>query len=128
MNMAKKTVSDIMEEDYVPPVMNSDVPDAPVNTVVKAQTPTTGHNLEIGSRITNRNVADALQISYTMTESYKSKYVAGKKDLLLRMAISKDGLGRSELIETLRAGGSLPDSYYDTTPSGVPNTWTEEND
>lgn len=121
----KKSAIDLMEEPYTPEPAPA-IPDAPVNTVVKAQTPTSGHNLEIGTRITNKHIANALQISYTMTECYRSKYVAGKKDLMLRMAISKDGLGRGELIETLRAGGSLPDSYYEPPSSGGPTTWEEE--
>ena len=121
----KKSVNDLMEADYEEPQAQS-VPDAPVNTVVKAQTPTRGHPLEIGSRITNRNMSDALQISYTMVEMYHSKYVAGKKDLLLRMSISKDGLGRHELIDTLKAGGSLPDSYYDAPGGEKYETWTED--
>lgn len=121
----KKSASDLMEEDYTEPIAQS-MPDAPVNTVVKAQTPTKGHPLEIGSRITNRHMSDAMQISYTMVEMYHSKYVAGKKDLLLRMAISKDGLGRHELIDTLKAGGSLPDSYYEPTGSEKYPSWTEE--
>lgn len=121
--MTKKDPMSLNEGCYIPPEP-PDIPDAPVNTVVKAQTPTTGHKLEIGSRITNRNIADALQLSYTMVEAYHSSYVAGKKDLLLRMAISKDGLGRSELIDTLKAGGSLPDSYYDT-PTAPSSEWEE---
>lgn len=121
----KKSALDLMDEDYIDPPAPS-MPDAPVNTVVKAQTPTRGHPLEIGSRITNRNMSDALQISYTMVESYHSKYVAGKKDLLLRMSISKDGLGRSELIDTLKAGGSMPDAYYDSPSGEKYPSWTEE--
>lgn len=121
----KKSALDLMESDFKP-MPAPQVPDAPVNTVVRAQTPTTGHELEIGSRISNKNVANALQIAYTMTECYRSSYVAGKKDLLLRMAISRDGLGRSELIETLKAGGSLPDSYYEPPTGGNITTWEEE--
>lgn len=115
-----------MEDDYEEPVVPP-TPDAPVNTVVRAQTPTKGHALEIGSRINNKNISDAMLISYVMVETYRSRHVAGKKDLLLRMAISKDGLGRSELIETLRAGGSLPDSYYEPGGSGEKyQSWTED--
>lgn len=123
----KKSVSDLMEEEYVEPQVPS-VPDAPVNTVVRAQTPTRGHALEIGTRITNRHVSDAMLISYTMVEGYKSEYVAGKKDLLLRMAIAKNGLGRTELIETLRAGGSLPDSYYESPSADKFSTWNDEEE
>lgn len=123
----KKNVSDLMDEDYEEP-QAAPMPDAPVNTVVKAQTPTRGHALEIGSRITNKHVSDALLISYTMVEGYRSDYVAGKKDMLLRMAIAKDGLGRTELIETLRAGGSLPDSYYDSPNDNKFTSWTEDDE
>ena len=122
--MARKSAMDLMDEEYVPPVPQS-MPDAPVNTVVRAQTPTTGHKLEIASRVTNRHIVDAMQLSYVMTEVYRSKFVEGLKDQMLRMSISKEGLGRGELIETLRAGGSLPESYYEG-PQTAPTEWTED--
>lgn len=91
---------------------NKDKPEAPVSVVLKNLTETEGKKLEVLTR-TNPALANAAQIGYIFSHVFGSKYVAGRVELIERLAISMDGKGREEQISALQAGGSLPDTYFD---------------
>ena len=44
---------------------------------------------------------------------YNSSYIDEKRNSLMRLAISNGGLGRSEMIQMVSAGGQMSDAYYD---------------
>lgn len=54
---------------------------------------------------------------------YGSQYVKGRLELLERCLVSIDGGGRQDMIESLRAGGAVPDAYYYGKDGGKPTEY-----
>lgn len=87
----------------------------PVNKAISYLAVTDGLNLEILTR-TNRPIVAAIDAGTVYTIRYRSRYIMQRIQQMERLAISSDGLGRTEMIEAVRAGGSMPDSFYQPGP------------
>lgn len=83
----------------------------PVTDVVGRLTTESGPQLEIMSRTTPRMV-EAAQVGFIYSSMLGSSYVSRRIDQILRLGISASGAGRNDMIEALKAGGSVPDAYY----------------
>lgn len=95
-----------------PVYLGKNIPDPPVNKAIAHLTITDGEMLEEMSRINGQDMVNALSIGYIYSHVYGSSYVKGRIAQLLRLSISKSGLGRREIIDVVDAGGKLPDAYY----------------
>lgn len=83
----------------------------PVTDVVGRLTTESGPQLEIMSRTTPRMV-EAAQVGFIYSSMLGSAYVSRRIDQILRLGISASGAGRNDMIEALKAGGTVPDAYY----------------
>lgn len=101
----------ITENDYQGP--NS----TPFDRAYGALTSLSGAPLEIMTR-TTRKLAVAITASYTMIANYKSPYLRGRMDTIMRAHVSQGGKGRSEMVQALQAGSGVPGEFYD---AGNPN-------
>lgn len=92
-------------------VRTSGQPELPVNTVVQILTGLSGPLLQMMTRMTPQGMR-AEEIGYIYVNTLGSEYVKGKLELIERCQVSIDGGGRQDMIESLRAGGTVPDAYY----------------
>lgn len=70
-----------------------------------------GAPLELTTRA-NPSLANAVLFAKTYTIRFKSKFAGEIIDSTMRLARSMNGLSVSEQIECLKAGGAVPDAYY----------------
>ncbi len=116
----KKSATDLLENpkftedsDVFEQIEESTVQDGtPFDKSYGALTCTGGPILELMTR-TTKKVAKALNIGYTLCYNYKSPYLRGKLDLLMRTRVSMGGKGRAEMVQALQAGSGVPGEYYD---------------
>lgn len=101
---------------------NGNIPDLPVNGIADKLTQEQGTKLEINTRA-NPKLVNAVAFGYVYTTRFHSSYVQGRLDELMRLAVSMDGKGRNELIDCLRAGGSVPDAYYNGQDAPKKRSW-----
>lgn len=87
--------------------------DLPVNTALGQLTTLSGQGLEITTR-TDTALAHAAAFAYIYASVYHSAYVQGRIEQVERLAISREGAGRRDLIDTVKAGGPMPDNYLDS--------------
>lgn len=81
-------------------------------------TSTTGARLELMTRTTPK-LAAAVNVGYNMMFNYRSMYLRGKIDTLMRIHVSMGGKGRAEMVQSLQAGSGVTDGFYE---SGNPAT------
>lgn len=120
MAKKKKSATDLLEnpkftEDspIFEPSPDEPVADGtPFDKSYNALTCTGGPVLELMTRSTKK-VAKALDLGYTLCYNYKSPYIRGKLDLLMRTRVSMGGRGRAEMVQALQAGSGVPGEYYD---------------
>lgn len=89
-----------------------------------------GKKLEIMTR-TNPRLVEAATVGYNLVASFGSPYIQGITDQLMRFAVSMGGEGRKEIVESLRAGGDMPDAYYEVQSGrerGPQKTFTDAVD
>lgn len=89
-----------------------------------------GRQLEIMTRA-NPRMVQAAQVSYNMVCQFGSPYIAGEIEQIERFGVSLHGEGRKEIVDSLRAGGDLPDAYYEAQGGNVrgpPKTFTDAVD
>lgn len=114
MAETKKTGEDLLNNDD-----EFDIDDIGVSTngtpfdqTIDLLASTTGPTLELFSR-SDKAIVEAVQICDNIVERFGSKYVRGIRDQVLRFSVSAQGRGRSELVDALRAGDGVQDSYYE---------------
>ena len=88
-----------------------DLPELPVNTVVDTLMAEEGPGLDLVTR-TNPKMIRAAQTNYIYATVLGSDYCRRRFELIERLSISLDAGGRHDLIESLKAGGTVPDAYY----------------
>ena len=100
------------------PKSRDDVPPPPVLVVVRELMTEEGSKLELLTR-TNHYLARACQLGTIFGSMIKDVdgtvgigYISARIEQVKRLAVSMDGKGREELINTLHEGGSLPAEYY----------------
>ena len=108
--------SDLLD-NYNPTVFDDSVPsngDTPYDKTYDALMTTGGKRLELLTRTTPK-LAQAVSVGYTMIANFKSSYLQGKIDTLMRLHVSMGGKGRAEMVDSLKAGSGVPDAYYDAS-------------
>lgn len=112
----KKSGGDLLEE----PLLDSfeESTPTPFDQTVDYLATTKGETLELFHRSTPR-VAEALQLSYNMVYRFKSRYIQGKGNQLMRLTVSREGTGRQELVDSLRAGSGVPDAFFESQGSNA---------
>lgn len=114
----RKSAVDLARYPQQAPVRNlENTP--PVNIVISDLETTKGEQLQIFTRSNPAMVKAARVAGYFANEIMNDDgtmgipYAADALDRAMRFAISIDGEGRKELIETVKAGGDLPSEYYE---------------
>lgn len=120
--MAEKKVTSLINGSGTVVLPNGNMPDLPVNGIADKLTQEQGSKLEINTRA-NPKLVNAVAFGYVYTTRFHSTYAQGRLDELMRLAVSMDGKGRNELIECLRAGGSVPDAYYNGQEQTKKKSW-----
>ena len=117
--MSERLSSDLLSNPEVPEV--SEMPEmlgeTPYDKAYNLLSALEGRKLEIMTR-TNPRLVQAANVAYNITSSFGSRYIGGKIDQLMRFAVSMGGQGRKEIVESLRAGGDMPDAYYEAQAGG----------
>lgn len=88
-----------------------DNPNSPFDQAFGALTTTGGPKLELLTRA-NKKLSVAIDHTYNRCFNYHSFYLRGRIDMLMRLAVSMGGKGRGEIVDSLRAGSGVPDSFY----------------
>lgn len=127
-----RDATDLLDRPDIPEVgdMPETVPDTPYAMAFDMLSALRGEKLEIMTR-TNFRLVQAAQVSYNMIAQFNSRYIAGETEQIERFAVSMGGKGREEIVESLRAGGDMPDAYYEAQtggPRGPPKTFTDAVD
>ena len=112
---SKKTSEDLRKNPNI--TIKSGAPELPVNTAISQLTRLEGNELEISTR-SGPVMARAAAVGYIYTHVFGSGYVQGRIEQLERLAISAGGQGRKDLIEAVKAGGRMPDSYITGNAGG----------
>lgn len=110
-----KSPSDLLTEPLQDAAMSSSRT-PPVSKAISYLAVTEGQQLEILTR-TNRQIVAAIDAGTVYVYRYRSNYILSRIQQIERLAISSEGLGRSEMIEAVRAGGAMPDSFYQSEGS-----------
>lgn len=110
-----KSAEDLRSEPRI--ILDGQGPELPVNTAIDQLTRTSGDDLELSTRSNPRMFA-AASVGYIYTHVFGSKYVQGRVEQMERLAVSTNGQGRRDLIDTVKAGGRMPDSYVQGGGSG----------
>lgn len=116
--MGRRSASDLREDPDVKPRQGKR--DLPVNTALGQLTTLEGQGLEITTR-TDTALAHAAAFAYIYTSIYHSAYVRGRIEQVERLAISREGAGRRDLIDTVKAGGPMPENYLESASGEFSN-------
>ena len=101
-----------------------DSPNSPFDQAFGALTTTGGPKLELLTRA-NRKLSVAIDHTYNRCFNYHSFYLRGRIDMLMRLAVSMGGKGRGEIVDSLRAGSGVPDSFYSDGGSSYAPAFSE---
>ena len=127
-----RDATDLLTDPQVPEVgdMPETMPDTPYGMAFNLLSALKGEELEIMTR-SNPMLIKAAQVSYCMVAQFGSGYIAGENDQLGRFAVSLKGEGRKEIVDSLRAGGDMPDAYFEAQAGGTrgpPKTFSDAVD
>ena len=128
-----RTATDLLDAPLMPEAgeMPETMGETPYDKAYDLLSALRGEKLEIMTR-TNPRLVQAATVAYNMISSFGSQYVAGKIDQLLRFAVSMKGEGRKEIVDSLRAGGDMPDAYYEAqsgaATKSAPKTYSDAID
>lgn len=116
MTDSKKSGGELLDEPFLDSFDESTP--TPFDQTVDYLATTEGKKLELFHRSTPA-VAEALQVSYSMVYRFQSKYIQGKGNQLMRLTVSREGAGRQELVDSLKAGSGVPDAFYESQGSNA---------
>ena len=104
----------LFEDEIAPPAgpMGGIQDGTPFDKAYDVLTATTGPRLELMTR-TTKKLARALDVGYNLMFNYRSRYVRGRLDMIMRTHVSIGGKGRAEMVQSLQAGSGVPGEYYD---------------
>lgn len=128
--MTERLSSDLLDSPEVPDVgeMPESIGMTPYDKAYDLLSALGGQKLEIMTR-TNPRLVQAANVAYNITSSFGSRYIGGKINQIMRFAVSMGGEGRKEIVESLRAGGDMPDAYFEAQAGGgrggPPKTFTD---
>lgn len=114
MAESKKTGEDLLnnEEDFDFSDVGVNTNGTPFDQTIDLLAATTGPRLELFCR-SDKSIVEAIQICDNIVERFGSEYIRGVGDRILRFSISTQGRGRAELVDALKAGDGVQDSYYE---------------
>lgn len=113
MAKKKKPATDLLEDPLVEEIPEpTEEPTTPFDRAYGVLTATHGERLEMMTR-TTKPLAEAINVGYNMMFNYKSRYLRGRIDTLMRVHVSLDGKGRAEMVQALQAGSGVPGEFYD---------------
>lgn len=120
---ARRPATDLLKEARRPDfsVQSSD---PPVTKGMGFLATEKGPRLEMMTR-TNRQIVAGVVAASAYVARYNSSYIDEKRNALMRLAISNGGLGRSEMIQMVSAGGQMSDAFYDKGAGQVDYPVTE---
>lgn len=127
-----RDATELLTDPLIPEAgdMPETVPETPYAMAFGLLSALGGEKLEIMTRA-NPRLVQAAQVSYCMVAQFGSLYIAGENDQLGRYAVSVQGEGRKEIVDSLRAGGDMPDAYYEAQSGGSrgpPKTFSDAVD
>lgn len=131
--MAERLSTDLLSDPAFPEVgdMPENIGETPYHMAFGLLSSLRGEKLQIMTRA-NPGMAQAINVAYNMIASFGSQYIAGEIDTIMRLGVSMKGEGRKEIVDSLRAGGDMPDAYYEATLGGgrnnTPRTFTDAVD
>ena len=99
-------------------------PSSPFDQAFGALTTTGGPKLELLTRA-NKKLSIAIDHTYNRCFNFHSMYLRGRIDMLMRLAVSMGGKGRGEIVDSLRAGSGVPDSFYSDGGDGYTPAFSE---
>ena len=124
--MAKRNPIDLVNNPMVRGPLKQAEP--PVSGAMDKLTTTGGNLLELLANIMNPKIVDATQLGYTFTFLYNDPFVRGLNEQLLRLTVSQDGRGRTDIKETLEAGSNVPDTYYEVGAKRRELEWEDDEE
>lgn len=110
MKARKKMMGDLEKDMRMRTGSRAERRDLPVNTALSKLSKLRGPELEISTR-TNTTINRAAAAALIYTYRFNSAYAAARIEQVERLAISVDGQGRRDIIDTVAAGGQVPDEY-----------------
>lgn len=105
------TANDLKKTPKIDIITPSLAPELPVKAVSEKLSAETGNKLQLNTRA-NPKLVSAVAFGHVYVHRFHSSYVAGRLDEVMRLAVSMGGLGRQEQIDLVRAGGAVPDAYF----------------
>lgn len=93
---------ELMSDPMLPPENGGDLGDTAYDKALAILTETGDDPLELMTR-TTPIISHACAISYTMTSTFRSSYVSGRINQVMRLAVSYGGRGREEIVKSLGA-------------------------
>lgn len=131
--MSERLSTDLLTDPSYPEVgdMPENLGETPYHMAFGLLSSLRGEKLQIMTRA-NPRMAQAINVAYNMIASFGSCYISGMVDTIMRLGVSMGGEGRKEIVDSLRAGGDMPDAYYEATMgsgrSNTPKTFTDAVD
>jgi|GEM_PF-5713519 len=107
--MAKKDATDLLDD---PVDFEISETDPPVTKGMGFLASTSGPKLEMMTR-TNRDIVQGISAGAAYWQRYNSRYIKARVERIERLAVSTGGLGRTEMIQMVGAGGQMTDAYYE---------------
>lgn len=114
--MSKRKATDLLDNPSEDFEISST--DPPVTKGMGFLAATGGPRLEMMTR-TNRPIVAGISAGSAYIQKYRSVYIRARVERLERLAISQGGLGRSEMIQMVGAGGPVTDAYYGREGGGA---------
>lgn len=121
--MAKKDATDLLDTPMDFEVTESD---PPVTKGMGFLSSTSGPRLEMMTR-TNRDIVSGISAGAAYWQRYNSRYIKARVERIERLAVSTGGLGRSEMIQMVGAGGPITDAYYGRATGNAPSDYAVED-
>lgn len=90
---------------------------APFDRATDLLATTRGETLEIMTR-TTQEIAEAAAISYGLSTMFDLPYINGRMAQIERLAISRGGQGRNDIVDALKAGSGVSDGFYEAKTGG----------
>ena len=98
-----KPATDLMDDPILPPTGGGfGESESPYDRALDILTVTADDPLELMTR-TNPIMARACAVSYSMMATFRSSYVSGRINQVMRLAVSNGGKGRDEIVRSLGA-------------------------
>ena len=111
---SKRSGAELLDEDYEGDgSFESDPMQTPFNQTVDILSTTGGPRLELFCRST-KSLVEAAEVCYNMAYRFKSPYIIGRMNQIMRFSVSANGQGRSEMVQSLQAGSGVPDSFFES--------------